>query len=210
MTIRKILPKLPYSYDALEPFIDEKTMEIHYSKHHQGYVDNLNKVLEQYSEWQRLEVEEILKKLNEIPEQIRLTVRNNGGGHLNHSLFWEIMGPKGKVKAEPEGELRKEIEKTFGGLNDFKELFSKTAVSRFGSGWGWLSLQKDGNLVVHSTPNQDPPLLEGLFPLVGVDVWEHAYYLKYQNRRAEYIENWWNVVNWEKVEEIYAKSKGGL
>lgn len=204
------MPKLPYSYDALEPYIDAKTMEIHYSKHHQGYVDNLNKALEQYSEWQRLEVEEILKKLNEIPENIRQQVRNNGGGHYNHSLFWEIMGPKSQVKTEPEGELRKEIEKTFGSFNDFKELFNKTAVSRFGSGWGWLSLNKGGILEIHSTPNQDPPILEGLVPVMGVDVWEHAYYLKYQNRRVEYVESWWNVVNWEKIEERYAKGKDSL
>jgi Fe-Mn family superoxide dismutase len=204
------LPKLPYSYEALEPYIDAKTMEIHHQKHHGAYVDNLNKALQQFPQWQDIGLEEIFQRINEIPEEIRLQVRNNGGGHYNHSLFWEIMGPKTKNKLEPKGPLAEAIKKTFGDFKNFKEIFSKTAISRFGSGWGWLSLQKDGSLKVHSTPNQDPPLLEGLTPLLGIDVWEHAYYLKYQNRRAEYVENWWNVVNWDKVEEIYAQSKNSL
>lgn len=201
------LPLLNYSYDALEPYIDARTMEIHYCKHHSGYVDNLNKALEKFPEWQELSLEELLKRLNSVPEEIRTAVRNNGGGHLNHSLFWEIMRPKSQGKEKPDGELKKAIEKAFGSLADFKELFSKTAISRFGSGWGWLSLKKKGGLMIHSTPNQDSPILEGLVPLLGIDVWEHAYYLKYQNRRAEYIENWWNIVNWEKVEENYKKAK---
>ena len=201
------LPKLPYSYDALEPYIDKKTMEIHYSKHHASYVDNLNRALEKFPEWQKLELNELLKRFNEVPEEIRITVRNNGGGHLNHSFFWGIMKPKSQGKREPAGDLKEAIEKTCGDFSSFKELFSKTAISQFGSGWGWLSLKENGELLVHSTPNQDSPILQGLIPLLGVDIWEHAYYLKYQNRRAEYVENWWQVVNWEKIEENYEKTK---
>lgn len=201
------LPKLSYSYSALEPYIDAKTMEIHHTKHHAAYIDNLNKALEKVPQWKNRELEEIFRNINDFSEEIKTIIINNGGGHYNHSFFWQIMGPKNQVKPEPEGDLKKAIEKNFGSFEKFRELFSKTALSLFGSGWAWLGLQRNGNLIVHSTPNQNPPLMEDLIPLIGVDVWEHAYYLKYQNRRAEYIENWWNVVNWKRAEEIYLKNK---
>lgn len=197
------LPPLTYPYDALEPYIDKMTMEIHYTKHHQGYVNNLNSALEKYSEFHNLELEEILKNLNQLPEEIRTTVRNNGGGHANHTLFWEIMKPGG---SQPQGEILKAINEVFGSFENFKNLFSETALKHFGSGWAWLVLTPDKKLKVYSLPNQDNPLMNGDLPIMGLDVWEHAYYLKYQNRRNEYIQAWWNVVNWEKIEEIYLKS----
>ncbi|MEM5815516.1 MAG: superoxide dismutase [Candidatus Aenigmatarchaeota archaeon] len=197
------LPPLTYPYDALEPYIDKMTMEIHHTKHHQGYVNNLNSALEKYPEFHNLELEEILKNLNQLPEEIRTTVRNNGGGHANHTLFWEIMKPGG---SQPQGEIFKAINEAFGSFENFKNLFSETALKHFGSGWGWLVLTPDKKLKVYSLPNQDNPLMNGDLPIMGLDVWEHAYYLKYQNRRNEYIQAWWNVVNWDKIEENYLKS----
>lgn len=195
------LPPLPYSYDALEPYIDKMTMEIHHTKHHQAYINNLNSALEKYPQFHNFDLEEILKNLNQLPEEIRMTVRNNGGGHYNHSLFWEIMKPQGG--GEPKEKLASAIIETFGSFENFKNLFSETALKHFGSGWAWLVLTPDKKLKVYSLPNQDNPLINGDLPIVGLDIWEHAYYLKYQNRRNEYIQAWWNVVNWEKVEENY-------
>jgi Fe-Mn family superoxide dismutase len=197
------LPQLPYSYDALEPYIDKTTMEIHHTKHHQAYINNLNSALEKYSEFHNLELEEILKNLNQLPEEIKTAVRNNGGGHYNHTLFWEIMRPNGG--GEPKGKLKEEIEKNFGSFEEFKNLFSETAIKHFGSGWAWLVITSDKKLKVYSMLNQDNPLMNGDIPIMGIDVWEHAYYLKYQNRRAEYVEAWWHVVNWNKIEENLSK-----
>jgi Fe-Mn family superoxide dismutase len=197
------LPQLPYSYDALEPYIDKMTMEIHHTKHHQAYINNLNSALEKYSEFHNLELEEILKNLNQLPEEIKTAVRNNGGGHYNHTLFWEIMRPNGG--GEPKGKLKEEIEKNFGSFEEFKNLFSETAIKHFGSGWAWLVITSDKKLKVYSMLNQDNPLMNGDIPIMGIDVWEHAYYLKYQNRRAEYVEAWWHVVNWNKIEENLSK-----
>ena len=197
------LPQLPYSYDALEPYIDKTTMEIHHTKHHQAYINNLNSALEKYPEFHNLELEEILRNLNQLPEEIRTAVRNNGGGHYNHSLFWEIMKPNGG--GEPKGKLKEEIEKNFGSFEEFKKLFSETAIKHFGSGWAWLVITSDKKLKVYSMLNQDNPLMNGDIPIMGLDIWEHAYYLKYQNRRAEYVEAWWHVVNWDKIEENLLK-----
>ncbi len=194
------LPPLPYSFDALEPHIDAKTMEIHHGKHHAGYVANLNKAIEG-QELGDLTVEELLAVVHTLPEAIRTVVRNNGGGHANHSLFWEIMSPKGG--GLPHGELGKALDEHFGNLDHFKEAITKAALGRFGSGWAWLSLTHDKRLIVEDTPNQDNPWMNGTTPLVGIDVWEHAYYLKYQNRRADYLAAFWNVVNWEAVAERY-------
>jgi Fe-Mn family superoxide dismutase len=195
------LPPLPYAYDALEPYIDARTMEIHHTKHHGAYVDNVNKALSTVPDLADKSLEELLaNNLAIVPESIRTAVRNNGGGHWNHSLFWEIMGPK--KGGEPTGLLAKAIQRVFGDYNQFKEKFAAAAMGRFGSGWAWLIIGQSG-LEIVSTPNQDNPLMEGKFAIIGLDVWEHAYYLKYQNRRAEYIANWWNVVNWEKAEERF-------
>jgi Fe-Mn family superoxide dismutase len=195
------LPPLPYSYDALEPYIDARTMEIHHNKHHAAYVENLNKAVSKYPELQNKTIEELLMNLNTIPEDIREAVRNNGGGHYNHSFFWTIMG-KEKSK-EPKGKLKEDINKTYGSFENFKSQFKDSALKRFGSGWAWLIKDKDGNLKIISTPNQDSPIMEGIKPILGLDVWEHAYYLKYQNKRGDYIDAWWNVVNWEEVEKNY-------
>lgn len=195
------LPKLNYSYDSLEPYIDSRTMEIHYTKHHATYVNKLNEALAKHPELMNKVIEDLLKDLDNIPTDIRTTVRNNGGGHYNHTLFWSIMGPSGSRK--PVGKLAKDIEKTFGNFDNFKSKFSESAINRFGSGWAWLVTDNYGNLAIMSTPNQDNPIMIGLYPILGIDVWEHAYYLKYQNRRAEYIESWWNVVNWDEVEKSY-------
>jgi Fe-Mn family superoxide dismutase len=197
------LPQLSCPYDALEPYIDKMTMEIHHTKHHQAYINNLNSALEKYSEFHNLELEEILRNLDQLPEEIKTAVRNNGGGHYNHSLFWEIMGPNGG--GEPKGKLKEEIEKNFGSFEEFKKLFSETAIKHFGSGWAWLVITSDKKLKVYSMLNQDSPLMNGDIPIMGLDVWEHAYYLKYQNRRAEYVEAWWHVVNWNKIEENLSK-----
>lgn len=198
------LPKLPYDYNALEPYVDEQTMNIHHTKHHQAYVNNLNAALEKHPELFDTTLLELIKDLDSVPEDIRTAVRNNGGGHLNHSMFWTLM-----QKAEgqmPEGELLAAINEKFGSYEAFKDVFSKAATTRFGSGWAWLVL-KDGKLDVVSTANQDNPISEGLVPVLGLDVWEHAYYLKYQNRRPEYIENWFNVVNWKEVSRLYEEAK---
>lgn len=199
-----VLPELEYSYDALEPYIDARTMEIHHTKHHGGYVSKTNAALEKYPELQKKSIEELLSDLHSIPEDIRTAIRNNGGGHYNHSLFWKIMGPNGG--GNPVGEIADAINSTFGSFDNFKETFSNAAASRFGSGWAWLVV-KDGTLKVLSTPNQDNPLTDGFKPVMGLDVWEHAYYLKYQNRRPEYINNWWNVVNWEAVNKQFLSVK---
>ncbi len=198
------LPKLPYDYSALEPHIDARTMEIHHTKHHQTYVNNLNAAIEKHPEQGERSLEDLLSDLSSVPEDIRGAVRNSGGGHANHSLFWEIMSPSG---TEPSGELLEAINSSFGSLDAFKEEFAKAAATRFGSGWAWLSLDGSGKLVVTSTPNQDNPVSDGLKPILGLDVWEHAYYLNYQNRRPDYIAAWWNVVNWDKVEENFNAAK---
>ncbi len=196
------LPELPYPYDALEPYIDRTTMEIHHTRHHKGYVDNLNKAIEKApAELQSLSVEDLLRQIDRVPEEIRTAVRNHGGGHANHSLFWTIMSPQGG--GQPSGSLADAINSVFGSFDSFKEKFTATAVGHFGSGWGWLCVDGSGKLVVKSTPNQDSPYMEGLTPILGIDVWEHAYYLKYQNRRAEYVNNWWNIVNWPEVQRRY-------
>ncbi len=197
------LPSLAYAYDALEPSIDAMTMEIHHSKHHNAYVNNLNAALEKHPELAGKSLEELVTNINSIPEDIRTVVRNNGGGHFNHSLFWTVMSPNGG--GEPSGNLATAIGDAFGNFASFKETFSKAAATRFGSGWAWLGF-KNGKLAVLSMPNQDVPMMEGLTPILGIDVLEHAYYLKYQNRRPEYVSNWWNVVNWEEVANRYANA----
>jgi len=195
------LPELPYDYSALEPHIDTKTMEIHHSKHHAGYVENLNKALSKYEDLQKLAIEELLKNSNDLPEDIRQTVINNAGGHANHSLFWEILSPKGGGK--PTGELAKAIESQFGSFEKFKEEFSTKATTLFGSGWVFLNVCKDKSLEIKRHSFQNSPLLHGKTPIFGLDVWEHAYYLKYQNKRSEYVDAFWNIVNWDKVLQNY-------
>ena len=198
------LPPLPYPYDALEPYIDAETMEIHHTKHHQAYVDKLNAALEKYPELFEKSLEELLKNVNQVPEDIRQAVINHGGGHHNHSLFWMIMSPN--AGGEPSGTLPKEINQVFGSFEKFKEQFTNAALGIFGSGWAWLDIY-EGKLRVCTTRNQDSLLMENKIPILGIDVWEHSYYLKYQNRRNEYIEAWWNIVNWKGVESIFEKSK---
>lgn len=190
------LPKLPYAYEALEPFIDAQTMSIHHTKHHQAYITNLNGAIEKAPELASWSLEDLVARLADVPEAVRGIVRNHGGGTLNHNIFWEVMAPN--AGGEPTGALAAAIESDFGSFANFKAEFEKAAVGRFGSGWAWLAKQ-GSKLVVVSTANQDNPLTDGLKPLMGIDVWEHAYYLKYQNRRPEYVTNWWNVVNWEEV-----------
>ena len=191
------LPDLPYSFDALEPHIDAGTMEIHYGKHHNGYTNNLNAALEKHPDLAGKSIEELLGDISKIPDDIQTAVRNNGGGYFNHTLFWVVMSPDGG--GEPTGALADAINSNFGDFSSFKETFSKAAATRFGSGWAWLCKKADGKLMVMSTPNQDSPIMEGLIPILGLDVWEHAYYLNYQNRRPDYISAWWNVVNWKEV-----------
>ncbi len=198
------LPALPYAYDALEPYIDKMTMEIHYTKHHGGYVNNLNKALESHADLQKLSVAELLGKLEAVPEAIRTVVRNNGGGHMNHSMFWKLMKKGGG--GEPKGELAEAIQKSFGSFADFRQKFTAAALGRFGSGWAWLLL-RNGKLAIESTANQDNPVIDGGKPVMGLDVWEHAYYLKYQNRRNEYIESWWHVVDWEQATHNFAEAR---
>ena len=193
------VPPLPYDYNALEPTIDEQTMRIHHGKHHQAYVDNLNKALEG-TDWADRPLDELMGNLDAIPEDRRAAVRNNGGGHWNHSLFWQIMKPKGG--GDPSGELEAAINDTFGDSDALRAELNDAGVKRFGSGWTWLAVD-GGNLVVMSTPNQDSPLMEGKTPMLGIDVWEHAYYLKYQNRRPDYLASWWDVVNWDEVSRRY-------
>lgn len=197
-----ILPSLSYSYDALEPHIDAKTMEIHHTKHHQTYVDKLNAALEGNTELQAKSVEELISDLDAIPEKIRPAVRNHGGGHSNHSFFWQIIGPQSTP--EPAGELAEKISSTFGNFADFTKKFNDGAAAQFGSGWMWLVRNKSGELELYSTPNQDSPIMKGDTPLLGLDVWEHAYYLKYQNKRPDYIAAFWNVINWDEVERRYS------
>jgi Fe-Mn family superoxide dismutase len=190
------LPQLGYKFDALEPYIDAQTMEIHHDKHHATYVAKLNEALEKASDFQGKSIEELLKNVDAVPEEIRMAVRNNGGGHHNHTLFWETMKPGGAKT--PTGKVAEAISSTFGSFDDFKAKMIDAGVTRFGSGWAWL-IDKSGTLEVYSTPNQDSPLMEGKTPVIGIDVWEHAYYLKYQNKRPDYLEAWWNVVNWDVV-----------
>ena len=199
------LPKLPYGYNALEPHLDAQTMEIHHTKHHQTYITNLNKALEGKPKLEAKTVEELISDLNSVPEDIRTVVRNNGGGHANHSLFWTIMAPQKGGK--PSGDLEKAVTKEFSSFEAFKEKFENAAKTRFGRGWTWLCVDKSGKLEVYSTANQDNPLMEGKVPLFGLDVWEHAYYLKYQNRRPDYIAAFWNVVNWDTVAKKYQPIK---
>ena len=191
------VPPLGYSFDALEPYIDAKTMEIHHDKHHGAYVTNLNAALKDAPQLQGKSAEELIGNINEVPESIRTAVRNNGGGHINHTLFWEVMKPGGSP--QPVGRLGEAIHEKFGGLDPLKEKINDAGIKRFGSGWSWLVQDQAGNLAVISTPNQDSPLLDGLHPIFGVDVWEHAYYLLYQNRRVDYLKAWWNVLNWDVI-----------
>jgi Fe-Mn family superoxide dismutase len=199
------VPPLPYDFGALEPHIDAKTMEIHHDKHHAAYVNNLNAALKDHPDHQGKTIEALIGNLNALPEGIRTAVRNNGGGHANHSMFWQIMKPGGG--GEPTGAVAQAIATELGGFPAFKEALNKAGATRFGSGWAWLIVGKDGKLSVTSTPNQDSPIMEGLTPILGVDVWEHAYYLKYQNRRPDYLAAWWNTVNWDEVNHRYATAK---
>jgi superoxide dismutase, Fe-Mn family len=199
------LPPLPYAEDALEPHIDARTMSIHHDKHHAAYTNNLNKALEGHGEWQNKGIEDILRNIDEIPADIRTTVRNNGGGFANHALFWKIMSPNGG--GSPTGELAEAINATFGSFDAFKEKLSSAAVNQFGSGWGWLVVKSDGSLDVYGTPNQDSPYMSGDVPILGVDVWEHAYYLNYQNRRPDYVSAWWNTLDWDQVAENYRNAR---
>ncbi|HLR58846.1 MAG TPA: superoxide dismutase [Pseudogracilibacillus sp.] len=198
------LPELPYAYDALEPTIDKETMNIHHTKHHNTYVTNLNAALENHADLQDKSLKDLISDIDALPEDIRTAVRNNGGGHSNHSFFWHVLSPNGG--GNPTGEVAKKIDAKFGSFDAFKEEFQKAAATRFGSGWAWLVLN-NGELEIMSTPNQDSPLMEGKTPILGLDVWEHAYYLKYQNKRPEYAKNFWNVVNWEQVEDNFKQAK---
>ena len=198
------LPPLPYDYAALEPTIDEATMKLHHDKHHQTYVTNLNGAVEKHADLGKKTPEELVKDLASVPEDVRTVVRNNGGGHVNHTMFWQIMKPGGG--GDPIGPIAEQIRQDFGGFEDFKKAFNEATAKQFGSGWGWLVL-KDGKLTILTTPNQDNPLSQGLYPILGNDVWEHAYYLKYNNRRPEYLAAWWNVVNWEEVNKRFEQAK---
>jgi superoxide dismutase, Fe-Mn family len=200
------LPDLPYDYNALEPHIDEQTMRIHHTKHHQTYINNANDALQGHDDLQRLSLEELLRKIDDVPSDIRTKIRNNAGGHANHSLFWQIMGPNGG--GQPSGELGEAIRSAFGDFDSFKTKFADAGKGRFGSGWSWLVVGDGGKLQVIDTANQDSPLMQGYTPILGLDVWEHAYYLKYQNRRPDYIEAWWNVVNWQEVGRRYQQARG--
>ncbi|MEM3113038.1 MAG: superoxide dismutase [Candidatus Pacearchaeota archaeon] len=197
------LPKLPYTYDSLEPWIDAKTMQIHYEKHHQAYIDKLNATVKG-TKFENKNVDEILKSIEDVPEKIRNHVINHGGGHSNHTLFWQLLNPNYKTSTKkPDEKLLRVIEGSFKNFDEFKKKFSEAALSRFGSGWAWLIINENGELEIISTPNQDSPLMDNKIPILGLDVWEHAYYLKYQNKRADYVEAFWNIINWKKVEEIY-------
>ncbi|MCX7924029.1 MAG: superoxide dismutase [Clostridia bacterium] len=200
------LPNLAYSYDSLEPYIDATTMNIHHSKHHAAYVNNLNAALEAHPDLQERSVEELLTSLDKLPDIVYWAVRNNGGGHYNHSIFWSVIGPHKNV-SEPTGELAQKLGEKYNSFDYFKEAFGKAALTRFGSGWAWLVLDKNGSLDIVSTANQDNPISDGLKPILGLDVWEHAYYLKYTNRRADYISAWWNIVDWEAVSKRYESLK---
>jgi len=200
------LPELGFAYNALEPHIDAQTMEIHHTKHHQAYVNNLNAALEKHAAFQKKEVEDLLSSLSDLPTEVQTAVRNNGGGHLNHTMFWQWLKPGGSK--EPSGKLLDDLKATFGSFDTFKEQFAQAGTTRFGSGWAWLAVDRSGKLKVYSTANQDAPIMEGNKPVLGLDVWEHAYYLKYQNRRPDYIKAWWNVVNWSAAAQAYEKAKG--
>lgn len=199
------LPPLAYPYNALEPHIDARTMEIHHTKHHQAYINNVNNAIKGKADLESKSVEALIANINAIPEDIRNVVRNNGGGHANHTFFWTIIGPK--AGGQPQGKVAAAIDQAFGSFDAFKEKFAQAATTRFGSGWAWLSVAKDGKLEISSTPNQDSPLMEGKTPLLGIDVWEHAYYLHYQNRRPDYIAAFWNVVNWQEVEKRFGSTR---
>jgi superoxide dismutase, Fe-Mn family len=199
------LPDLPYAHSALEPHIDARTMEIHHGKHHGTYVSKLNEALSKHSEWQGKDIEEILRDIDQVPDDIRTAVRNNGGGHANHTLFWDIMGPN--AGGEPQGAVGDAIRSAFGDFSSFRDKFAAAGTGRFGSGWAWLVLGDGGSVEVIDLPNQDSPLMQGRTPILGLDVWEHAYYLKYQNRRPDYIEAWWNVVDWSAVERRYQAAR---
>jgi Fe-Mn family superoxide dismutase len=199
------LPPLPYDYAALAPTIDEQTMHLHHDKHHQAYVTNLNNAV-QGTPFENMAIEDLLRRINEVPENIRTTVRNNGGGHANHSMYWQIMAPN--AGGTPTGELADAINQTFGSFDQFKAAFNDAGAKRFGSGWAWLVLGQDGKLAVVSSANQDSPLMDGQYPIMGNDVWEHAYYLTYQNRRPDYLNAWWNVVNWPEIAKRYATARG--
>jgi Fe-Mn family superoxide dismutase len=201
------LPPLPYDYTALEPHIDELTMHLHHDKHHQAYVNNVNTALQGQSQFENMSVDDLMRNLNSVPENIRAAVRNNGGGHANHSMFWQIMKPNGG--GEPTGDLASAISSAFGSFDQLKAAFNDAGAKRFGSGWAWLVIGADGKLAVTSTANQDSPLTDGLFPVMGNDVWEHAYYLKYQNRRPDYLAAWWNVVNWDEIAKRFAQGMSG-
>jgi Fe-Mn family superoxide dismutase len=201
------LPPLPYDYNALEPYIDEETMHLHHDKHHQAYVNNLNAALQGQSQFDNMGIDELIRSLSSVPDNIRTTVRNNGGGHINHSMFWQIMKPNGG--GEPTGDIASAISSAFGSFDQFKAAFNDAGAKRFGSGWAWLVIGTDGKLAVTSTANQDSPLIDGLYPVMGNDVWEHAYYLKYQNRRPEYLAAWWNVVNWDEIGKRFAQGMSG-
>lgn len=203
MNYKFILPALPYAYDALEPAIDARTMETHHTKHHQTYIDNLNKALEGYPHLHNVDLGELLIGLQDLPPDIMTTVRNNGGGHYNHSFFWKILKSQG---SKPEGLILDSIKKTFGSFEKFQDDFNGAAKKVFGSGWAWLCTNEKGDISVIATPNQDCPLMQSLFPVLGLDVWEHAYYLKYQNKRPDYITAWWSVINWEQVEQNYRQA----
>lgn len=200
------LPPLPYEYNALEPHIDARTMQFHHDKHHAAYVKNLNDAVSKYPQLKNMSAEDMLRDLTKVPEDIRTAVRNNGGGHINHSMFWEIMSPKGG--GEPIGDLAKAINESFGSADAFKAKFNDAGTKRFGSGWVWLVRTTTGKLEIATTPNQDTPLMDGNYPIMGNDVWEHAYYLKYQNLRADYLKAWWNVVNWAEINKRYEKAIG--
>ncbi|MUL36330.1 superoxide dismutase [Gloeocapsopsis dulcis] len=198
------LSSLPYNYDALEPYIDAQTMQLHHDMHHQTYVNNLNAAVEKHAELQSKSLEDLVRELNSIPDDVRSAVRNSGGGHINHTMFWEIMGSN--AGGEPTGAVGEAIQDTFGDFETFKQRFNDAGTKQFGSGWVWLVRSPDGKLEVMSTPNQDSPITQGYFPIMGNDVWEHAYYLKYQNRRAEYLKQWWNVVNWDEINKRFEMS----
>ncbi len=195
------LPKLSYSYDALEPYIDARTMEIHHTKHHQTYVDKLNMALADHPEWLVKPIEQVMREIDRVPENVRQAVRNHGGGHANHSFFWQLLSAQ--PESQPSGALSEAIKKSYGGLSQFQEKFTATALNHFGSGWAWLVRKKDGSLDVFSTSNQDSPLFHGDEPILGLDVWEHAYYLKYQNRRPDYVQAFWQVLNWDQAEKNF-------
>ncbi len=200
------LPPLPYDYNALEPYIDTQTMQLHHDKHHAAYVNNLNAALKDNSQFSSMSVDDLMRHIKDVPENIRTAVQNNGGGHSNHSMFWQIMKPNGG--GQPSGALANAINSTFGSFDAFKTQFNDAGAKRFGSGWAWLVLDQSGKLSVISSANQDSPLMNGLYPVMGNDVWEHAYYLKYQNRRPDYLNAWWNVVNWDEIAKRYSQGGG--